>query len=72
MVFLGSDPPPPFKIVLPHMTFSPHSVIQSVSHFLPKLSSMYDMLPKNHMKYPLYHWYKFPVQGYVSIASDLI
>ena len=54
------------------MTFSPHGVIQSVFHFLPKLSSIYDMLPKNHMKYPLYQLYKFPVQAYVAIVSVLI
>ena len=54
------------------MAFSPHGVIQIVSHFLPKLSSTYKMLPKNYMKYPLYQLYKFPFQGYVAIVSVLI
>ena len=53
---LGSDPPP--KIVLPHVTFLPYGDTQSVSHFLPKLSSTFDMLPKNQMKYPLYQLYQ--------------
>ena len=46
-----SSPP---KFSYPYMTFSPHGIIQTVSHFLPKLSSIYDMLPKNQMKYPLH------------------
>ena len=54
------------------MNVSPHGVIQSVSHFLLKLSYTYDMLPKNHMNTALHHWYKFPVQGYVAIASVLV
>ena len=76
---LGSDPPPthppiptPPKLSNPHMAFSPHGGIQSVSPFLPKLSSPDDMLPKNHMKYPLHQIYKFSVQGYVAIVSVLI
>ena len=54
------------------MTFSSHDVIQSVSLFLPKLSSTYDVRPKNHIKHPLYQLYKFPIQGYFAIVSVLI
>ena len=53
IVFLPPPPPPQ----------PPIAAIQILSHFLPKLSSTYDMLPKNHMKYPLHHLYKFPGQG---------
>ena len=54
------------------MTFSPHDVIQIVSLFLPKLSSTYDVRPKNHIKHPLCQLYKFPIQGYFAIVSLLI
>ena len=53
------------------MIFSPHGVIQSVSPLLPKVSSTYDMLPKNHMKYPLHQLYNFPVRGYIAIVAVL-
>ena len=54
------------------MTFSSHGVIQSVSYFLPNLSSTYDTFPKNNMKYHLHQLCKFPVQVYVASVSVLI
>ena len=60
------------KLSYPYMTRSPHGVIQSVSPVLPKLPFTYDMLLKNHMKYPFHQLYKFPVQVYVAIVSVLI
>ena len=62
------------------MNFSPHGVIQSVSHFLPKLSStymsyaiytIYAICSQRTMKYPLHQLYKFPVQAYKHISICL-
>ena len=68
-VFKGQIPPPKFPYH--HMTFSPYGIIQSVSYSIPKLSLTYNMLPKNHMKYPLDQLHKFPVQRYFAIVSVL-
>ena len=45
---------PSLKLSFSHMTFCPCGVIQSVSPFLLKVSSTYDMFPKSHMKYSLH------------------
>ena len=69
-------PPPPHlipsrKLSYFHMTFFPSRCHPKCIPFSPKVSSTYDMFPKNHMKYLPHKLYKFPVQGYVVIISAL-
>ena len=66
--------PPPIpsrKLSYFHMTFFPSRCHPKCIPFSPKVSSTYDMFPKNHMKYLPHKLYKFPVQGYVVIISAL-